>query len=117
MYNEDLKVQYVIMTDENKNDEGRFIPNYDELIAEAPNDDMRAKWIESQSLHEKLLNGEDWKRFSGFAFNGVYMMKMKCGHYEIFQHSSIDEDDLIEWIKLIHSDKYYGECTSCICGA
>ena len=51
MYNENLKAQYVIMTDENKNNEGSYVPNYDELIAEAPNDEMMTKWIQSRDIH------------------------------------------------------------------
>lgn len=111
MYNEDLKAQYVIMTDENKNDEGSYVPNYDELIAEAPNEDMTNKWIQARDLHAELGG-----KFGGFAFNSIYMIEMKCGHYEIFQHSVRDEDDLLEWIELMQSDKYYKNCTRCICG-
>jgi len=113
MYNEDLKVQYVIMTEENKNDEGSYVPNYDGLIAEALNDDMTAKWIEAKEFHEKL--GETEPKYQGFAFNSIYMMKMSCDHYEIFQHHSKSEDDLIEWIALMQSEKYYKKCTRCIC--
>ena len=49
-------------------------------------------------------------------FNSVYMMKMKCGDYEIFQHSTIGEEDLNSWMELMQSDKYYKKCTRCICG-
>ena len=100
MYNENLKAQYVIMTDENKNNEGSYVPNYDELIAEAPNDEMMTKWIQSRDLHAELEG-----KFRGFAFNSIYMIKMSC-----------DEDDLLEWIELMQSDKYYKDCTMCICG-
>lgn len=113
MYNEDLKVQYVIMTDENKNNEGSYVPKFDELIAEAPNDEMSAKWIEARDLFARL--GEDNPKYEGFAFNSIYMMKMSCGHYEIFQHSVRSEDDLVEWIALMQSEKHYKKCTRCIC--
>ena len=113
MYNENLKVQYVIMTDENKNNEGSYVPNYDELIAEAPTEDMTSKWIEAKNLHEKL--GETEPKYQGFAFNSIYMMEMQCGHFEIFQHHVRSEDDLIEWIELMQSDKYYKKCSKCIC--
>ena len=49
----DMEIQYVIMTDENKNEFG-YVPNYDELIAEAPNTEMSAKWEKCRELHEKL---------------------------------------------------------------
>ena len=112
MYNKDLKAQYVIMDEKT---ECGYVPDYDELIAEAPNDEMKAKWIESKELHEKLAESDD-KRFGGFAFNSVYMIEMKCGHYEIFQHHVRDESDLVEWIALMQSDKHYKKCTRCICG-
>ena len=111
MYNKDLKTQYVIISEKTENG---FIPDFDELIAEAPNDEMKAKWIESKELHERL--SEKDAKFGGFAFNGIYMMKMKCGHYEVFQHMVRDESDLVEWIALMQSDKHYKKCTRCICG-
>lgn len=114
MYNKDLNAQYVIMTDENKNESGAYVPNYDELIADAPNDEMKANWIASKELHERL--GEKDAKYGGFAFNSIYMIKMKCGHYEVFQHSVRDENDLVEWISLMQSDKHYKNCTRCICG-
>ena len=49
----DVEIQYVIMAEENKNEFG-YIPNYDELIAEAPNTEMSAKWEKCRELHEKL---------------------------------------------------------------
>ena len=107
-------IQYQIMTDEQRNDADVYVPNYDELIAEAPNKEMKAKWIECKELHEKW-NKEDAK-YGGFAFNSIYMMKMKCGHYEVFQHPVREESELIEWIALMQSDKHYKKCTRCICG-
>lgn len=108
-----MATQFEIMTEENKNDAGSYVPNYDELIAEAPNDEMVAKWISSKELHESLAEKD--VRYGGFAFNCVYMMKMSCGHYEIFQHSARSEEELVDWIKMMQSDEYYKKCTSCIC--
>ena len=87
-----------------KNEEG-YKPNYDKLISESPNDEMREAWIESK------------ERDLSYAYNCIYMMKMSCNHYEIFQHQVRDEDDLKEWVKLMQSEKYYKKCTRCICGA
>ena len=108
----DMEIQYVIMAEENKNEFG-YVPNYDELIAEAPNTEMVAKWEQCRELHEKI--GKEDPKYATFAFNSIYMMKMKCGHYEIFQHATGSEEDLIGWIELMLSDKYYKKCTSCIC--
>ena len=48
-----MEIQYVKMTDDNKNEFG-YVPNYDELIAEAPNAEMAAKWEQCRELHEKI---------------------------------------------------------------
>lgn len=114
MINEETKTQYCIMTVENQNEVGSYIPPYEALIKEAPNEEMAEKWRESKELHEKI--GQKDKRFQGFAFNSVYMMKMECGHYEIFQHGIHSEQELIEWIHLMQEPKYYHKCTACICG-
>ena len=104
----DMEVQYVIMTEENKNEFG-YVPNYDELIAEAPNTEMVAKWEQCRELHEKI--GKEDPKYATFSFNSIYMI----GHYEIFQHATGSEEDLIDWIELMLSDKYYKKCTTCIC--
>ena len=95
---------YEIMT--NKEDDGRYYPNYENLIAEAPNEDIKNVLKESQKITEK---------FGGFAYNAIYVMKMKCGHYELFQHQVVDEDDLINWFHLMHEERNYSRCTMCIC--
>lgn len=105
-------IQYQIMTDEQRNEVGAYIPNYDELIANAPNDEMKTKWIASKELHQKL--GEKDAKYEGFAFNSVYIMKMACGHYEVFQHSVREESELIEWIEMMQNENR--RCTRCICG-
>ena len=90
---------YEIMA--NKKEDGRYYPNYENLIAEAPNKDIKNVLKESQKITEK---------FGGFAYNAIYVMKMKCGHYELFQHQVIDEDDLINWIHLMHEERNYSVC-------
>lgn len=110
VYNENLKVQYEIM--ENKGVYG-YTPDFEDLIKEAPNNEMGKKWKECEELLE--LAKSDSPKLSAFSFNSVYMMKMKCGHYEIFQHHSNDEKELLDWVELMQSEKYYKKCTRCIC--
>ena len=107
-----MEIQYVRMGDENKNEFG-YVPDYDQLIAEAPNAEMVAKWEQCRELHEKLA--KENPKYATFAFNSIYMMKMKCGHYEIFQHGVRSEEELVDWIKLMLTEKHYKKCTSCIC--
>lgn len=115
MYNETIHTQYVLMTDENQNEQGSYVPDYDELIQEAPNDEMRAVWIHSKELHENLSKND--LKLEGYAYNSIYMLKMACGHYEIFQHHVRDESELVEWITLMKEEEKNRKCTSCICGA
>ena len=98
--------QYAIMTEKT---EYGYVPNYDELVANAPNDEMKAKWIESKELHARMLKS-DFPKASAFAYNGIYMMKMACGHYEIFQHHARDESDLIDWIELMQVEEKNRKC-------
>lgn len=73
----------------------------------APNDEMKSKWDEVDEFHEK---------HRGFKYNGIFMMQMKCGHYEVFQHPARNLTELKEWVKLMHTEKHYHKCTLCICG-
>lgn len=108
--------QYVIMTDENKTEHG-YIPNIKELIANAPNDEMKAEWNRLNDLIIKSRDDESlFTKPFAFTYNGIYMMKMECGHNEIFQHNVRNETELVEWIELMHEDKNYKKCTKCICG-
>ena len=112
MYNEKLNAQYEIMTVEQKNEYG-YNPNYEKLIAEAPNKEMAQKWRESQELHESML--EEHPRFSAFAYNSVYMVQKRCGHYEIYQHSCRSEEELLDWIENVELKRNM-DCTACMCG-
>jgi len=56
-----------------KNDEGWYMPDYEKLI-------NSAKTIEEKEYINKIKD-----RNITFAYNMVYVVKLKCGHYEIFQ--------------------------------
>lgn len=111
VYNPELKVQYEIMCEKG---EYGYTPNYDILIEEAPNEEMENEWRRCEETFKKMKKSDNPK-LSAFAFNSVYMIKMSCGHYEIFQHPSQNEKELIDWIKLMQSPKYYHKCTFCVC--
>ena len=112
MYNEETKTQYCIMTEENKNIANSYVPDWDKMINECPDEQMKEKWIECKERHSRMEN----PKWQGFAFNAIYMMEMKCGHFELFQHHVRSEDELVEWIKLMQEPKNYHKCTICICG-
>ena len=89
MINEKLQIQYEIMTDENKDEYGNYIPSYDKLIAEAPNEDMKKEWKFCEELFERVA--EDFEKSKGFVFRCVYMFQLSCGHYTIYQHAVPDD--------------------------
>ena len=95
------------MTEENKNQHDQYVPTFETLIKEAPNNEIKAKWIECQErLNEWATTNP---RFSGFTYNSVYIVQKSCGHYEIYQHPTNSEEELLE---LPRNNK----CTKCICG-
>lgn len=103
MIDKKTQIQYEIMTDKNEN--GNYIPNFTELISEASNEAMKAKWSEI----EEAINNEV---FPGFAFNCVYIVKRACGHYEVLQHPvGRDIEDYLEFMKNAENSR----CTRCIC--
>ena len=96
--NKELKIQYQIMNIEN--DDG-YVPDYDELIKEAPTSTIADKWREAK------------KYVDTFAFNCIYIMQMRCGHWEIYQTPVKCEEDLIEWVNLMYEHKNYSDCSRC----
>lgn len=113
MFNKNLKTQYEIMTEENKNQHGQYVPTFETLIKEAPNQEMANKWKECET---RLKQWEkENPKFSGFTYNSVYMVQKSCGHYEIFQTSCHSEEELLDWIENVEL-KNNRKCTRCICG-
>ena len=107
---EETGIQYQIMTDENKNAEGKYVPSFDKLFREAPTGAMAMKWNDCQRrLARRPL------KFQGFLFNLVVMVKQACGHYEILQSPYHPEyDDLHEILTDFANENR--KCTRCICG-
>ena len=103
-------IQYQIMTDKNKNAEGKYIPSFDKLFQEAETGATKMEWIECQ----RRMARRPFK-FQGFTFNLVVLVKQACGHYEILQHPYHQEyDDLHEILTDFANENR--KCTRCICG-
>lgn len=104
------KVQYEIMTEEQHNENG-YMPSYDDLIREAPNEEMRNKWIHCRDLFAKAEKTNP--RLGRFAFACVFMVQKSCGHYEIYQVPSIHtKEELYKWIDEVEL-KGNSKCSSC----
>ena len=109
---EETGIQYQIMTDENKNDEGKYVPSFDELFREAETGATKMKWADCQKrMARRPLE------FQGFAFNLVVMVKQACGHYEIFQHPyNAEYENLEDILQDFAEEGQHRRCTRCICG-
>lgn len=111
MIHKETGIQYEIMT--LKTGMGNYVPNFEELIAEAPNKDIANKWEECKELLEKTKDSD--LPYDGFAFKLVACVLQDCGHYEIFQHpfgsAYTDVDEIMKSF-----DEENRICTRCVCG-
>lgn len=109
---EETGIQYQIMTDENKNAEGKYIPSFDKLFQEAETGATKMEWIDCQRrMARRPL------KFQGFAFNLVVLVKQSCGHYEILQHPyNAEYENLEDILQDFAEEGQHRKCTRCICG-
>ena len=97
-----MKINYQIMKESQKS-EGKYYPNYKELINNATSK-------EEQDYINKVQNDN-----FGFAYNMVYITKQKCGHYEIFQTPQNEYYSLEDNLKNAKEHALTMKCTHCIC--
>ena len=102
-----MRINYQLMGEANKNEHGRYIPDYDALIDGATCEDERKEWEATKAFAEKYE--------LEFPFELVTCLQQRCGHWEVFQHPigcvySVKEalDNLVESSKS-------RRCTRCIC--
>ena len=43
-------IQYVVMGEEMRNEEGKYVPDFEELIMEAPNEEMKKEWRKNENI-------------------------------------------------------------------
>ena len=97
-----LELQYEIMNDESKDETGNYVPNYDKLIEEAPNETMRNEWIRCR----ELLMKNEHRGSCGFAFSCVFMIKRNDGKYHIYQTPCVhNEAELFDEIMKFYLNK------------
>lgn len=98
-----MKINYQVMT-ESQMIEGKYIPVWEVLIANA------------NSEEEKAYLQEVQKSGIRFAYNMVYVTKQTCGHYEIFQTPQNQYYSLESNLALAVETAKDRKCTRCICG-
>lgn len=112
VYLPQTEAQICLMDEETRDEVCGFIPPYEQLCATAPNEEMVEEWKDCEELFKRV--GEKHPEMEGFAFNCVYMMKMSCGHYEIFQHPGTRNlHDILDWIERVQVGR---KCSRCHCG-
>lgn len=121
-------VNYQIMGESNLLDNGKYMPDWDRLIENASSEDEkqyletvradqlnlinpgRIQFRSSSDRHMAAVHRND----AGFAFNMVYVSKMNCGHYEIFQTPCSKYHTLKTNLRLAREHASHNKCSRCI---
>lgn len=102
------KVNFQQMSEGQRNEKGNYIPDWNALITGAS---CQEEIDYIKEVRARVDNG----RFEGFAYNLVYVTRMACGHWEIFQSPCNNfyhiDDVLNQGLEHAKSSK----CTHCIC--
>ena len=103
-------VNYQLMSSAQKNDRGKYIPNWEMLLAAASCQE------EVEYIRKVRVNIESGV-MDGFTWNLVYLTKQACGHWEIFQSRCNEHYPLAQVLNQAreHADDF--RCTRCICRA
>lgn len=110
-----MKINYQIMTENQKNEYGKYIPDWEALIAGATCEDEIEYIKKVQSQNKKWSEIKGWEKAAGFAFNMVYVTKQSCGHFEIFQTPQ-NEYYTLENVLAEAEEHMKMKCSRCICG-
>lgn len=111
-----MKINYQIMGESQKNRCGKYIPDFEKLIAGAACEDEISYIRKVQEQSEKWLDKPGCESYAGFAYNMVYITRQKCGHFEIFQTPCNEYHSLEENLKVAEEHAREMKCTRCISG-
>ena len=109
-----MAINFQVMTENQKNEYGRSVPEREALTAGASGED------EKEDLDRIIAQDERWiskgrGEFVGFTFNMVYITKQSCGHFEIFQ-SPHNEHYILEEVLEQAQEHTKSKCSRCMCG-
>jgi len=107
-----MKINYQIMSDNQKNENGKYVPDIDKLI-------QTATCAEELEYIMKIVQRYDERKETGFtlefAYNMIYITRLTCGHFEIFQTPCNEHYSLHENLKNAKTHAETSKCTKCIC--
>ncbi|WP_291632187.1 hypothetical protein [Clostridium sp.] len=110
-----MKINYQVMTEDMKNENGKYIPNWKELKAKVTSADEFNYIVECEQRFKDWEDDEFMKDCIGFIFNMVYITQQKCGHYEMFQIPMNENFILEEKLEQAKEYAYKSLCTHCSC--
>lgn len=108
------KYNFVIM-DESKRQKVKSVYHDTEYIPGEDTIDVLIYNARCKEERDYLIEKKERLAEFGFAFNMLYVCKMACGHYEVFQVYAKDEEDALSWVKFSEDDAKTRKCTRCIC--
>lgn len=111
-----MKINYQIMEESQKNSQGKYIPDFEKLIAGATCEEETAYLKEVQERFDKWLSKPGCEKYAGFAFNMVYVTRQTCGHFEIFQTPCNEHYSLEDNLKEAETHAGSMKCSRCISG-
>lgn len=103
------------MGEDQKNEYGRYIPDFETLISKATCEE-EVSYIRSVQETFERYKKMGYEKSSGFSFNMVYITRQKCGHFEMFQTPHNEYYTLENNLKQAEKHAIEYKCTKCICG-
>jgi hypothetical protein len=108
------KYNYQIMAEGQKNSYGNYIPDFKQLIAGATCDEEVAYINEVKDRNDEWSQKNGYKLFEGYAYNMVYITKLTCGHFEMFQTPYNEYHTLQNNFAMAEEYAKENRCTRCI---
>ena len=107
-----MKANYQIMNENQKNENDKYVTDIEKLK-------QTATCAEEVEYIQKIMKWYEERKEKGFAFefafNMIYITKMSCGHYEVFQTPCNQYYSLNETLKEAKERAEKWKCTRCHC--
>lgn len=110
-----MKINYQVMDESQKNAYGHYIPDFEKLIEGATCEDEASYINDVKERIQKYMSDPGLAEYAGFSYRMVYVIKQKCGHFEMFQ-TSCESYSVEEILRLAENTANKMECTKCISG-
>lgn len=109
-----MRINYQIMGESQKNHYGKYIPDFEKLVAGATCEEEITYIRDVQERTYGWLNRPGCESYAGFSYNMVYITRQKCGHFEIFQTPCNEYYSLEENLNQAADHAERMKCSRCI---